>query len=153
MKPFFFLGSLVPLAFVVSLAACSSSNDGTGNATDASTSDTGAAEGGSHDSGNVPSDGSTNDVTAPLDASSDDASTIDGGPIDSSPGNTDGATAACSTASDCVLYSSACDTCACIPLGKNDPKPTCTGTIVTCFIDPCEGKTATCDNTGHCGGN
>ena len=153
MKPFFFLGSVVTLASLVSLAACSSSNDGTNNTTDASTSDTGAAETGAHDSGgNVPSDGSTNDVTAPLDGSDGDGGAIDSGTSDAGQGNSDGATAACTSPSDCVLYSSACDTCACIPLGKSEPKPTCTGTIVTCFIDPCEGKTATCDN-GHCGGN
>ena len=55
--------------------------------------------------------------------------------------------AGCSGASDCKLYSSYCSTaaCQCIPLGKNEPNPTCGGGTVTCLVDPCLGKTAVCN--------
>src|SRR4051794_6796884 len=43
----------------------------------------------------------------------------------------------CKTAGDCRLYSSSCGGCHCIPLGKNDPDPVCSGGMVSCFLDPC----------------
>jgi hypothetical protein len=60
--------------------------------------------------------------------------------------------AGCSGAGDCKLYSSYCSTaaCKCIPLGKNDPNPTCGGGTVTCLVDPCLGKTAVCNGSGKC---
>ena len=152
MKPFLFVVSLACVAPSLALvAACSSSNDGSNGTggTDASTSETSTGDSGSTPhadaGGGTPSDGATGDVSV-ADGSSGDGNSSDTGPIE-----TDGATPSCNAPSDCRLYSSSCETCTCVSRGKNDPDPTCTGSTVSCFIDPCEGKMATCDN-GHCGG-
>ncbi len=57
----------------------------------------------------------------------------------------------CQTANDCKLFSSYCQQwpCACLPLEKNQPNPKCMG-MVTCLLDPCLNKVATCD-AGMCG--
>ena len=52
----------------------------------------------------------------------------------------------CVLASDCRKYSSYCSTdpCVCIPLTTSAPAPKCSGSMVTCFIDPCASKTVDC---------
>ncbi len=65
-------------------------------------------------------------------------------------GRCGGTNAACTTASDCRLYSDYCGACSCDVLGATDPNPTCYGEPVQCFRDPCQGHGAVCDATGHC---
>lgn len=50
----------------------------------------------------------------------------------------------CTTDADCRTFSNYCDGCSCNALGVTDPNPVCKGTTVSCFADPCMGKTATC---------
>lgn len=60
--------------------------------------------------------------------------------------------AACSSDADCRLVSDYCEGCACRALatGEADPTlPTCKGTIVQCFVDPCRGQRAVC-TAGAC---
>ena len=60
--------------------------------------------------------------------------------------------AACHTVG-CRTFASYCSTnaCTCIAVIKDNPDPTCTGTMVSCTTDPCAGKTATCNHgTGKC---
>lgn len=49
----------------------------------------------------------------------------------------------------CRAFSSSCSTsaCTCIPLLADEPDPRCDATMVSCLIDPCEGKTAVCNKT------
>jgi eight-cysteine-cluster-containing protein len=55
----------------------------------------------------------------------------------------------CDIDDDCVLYSNYCDGCTCEALLKNEREPVCTGTLVTCFVDPCLNHIAACVN-GAC---
>lgn len=105
-------------------------------------------------------DSSLTDSPSPKDQSVADSkvdSAVDGGidapvdaPVDSGDdaivdsGNT--SDAGCAGPSDCKLFASYCSTapCECLPLGKNESNPVCTGQTVKCLIDPCAGKTAIC---------
>lgn len=51
---------------------------------------------------------------------------------------------ACTQPSDCRTYSSYCDGCHCLALGASDPDPPCNGTPVSCLVDPCLDREATC---------
>ena len=55
----------------------------------------------------------------------------------------------CSVAADCRLYSNNCDTCACEALRTDEVDPVCNGNPVSCFVDPCNGKSSDCQG-GHC---
>lgn len=59
--------------------------------------------------------------------------------------------AACASDGDCTTHSSYCaDTpCACQVLAKGEAAPKCSGTPVSCFVDPCMRKAAACQN-GAC---
>jgi hypothetical protein len=57
--------------------------------------------------------------------------------------------ARCAKDADCRLFSDYCDGCACRALAAGQGDPVCKGTIVTCLVDPCEGKQAAC-NAGTC---
>lgn len=61
------------------------------------------------------------------------------------------APASCQTVADCRLYSSYCSTapCQCLALGRNDPDPPCTGTQMTCIVDPCANARLACGG-GRC---
>jgi hypothetical protein len=65
----------------------------------------------------------------------------------------DGATlpaqARCITDADCRLVSDYCDGCACRALATGEADPTCGGTIVQCFVDPCQRRRAVCQS-GAC---
>jgi hypothetical protein len=77
------------------------------------------------------------DFTAPMTASVDMATS---------------GSATCHSAG-CRTFASYCSTnaCTCIALIKDNPDPVCAGTMVTCAVDPCAGKTATCNHgTGQC---
>jgi hypothetical protein len=53
----------------------------------------------------------------------------------------------------CRKFSSYCSTdpCKCIALVADNPDPTCTGTMVTCTVDPCDGEVAACNQgNGKC---
>jgi len=52
--------------------------------------------------------------------------------------------ASCASPGDCRLYSDDCGGCTCVPLHAGAPDPACNGTKVSCFVDPCEGKSAAC---------
>src|SRR5262245_43618353 len=55
----------------------------------------------------------------------------------------------CMKDADCRLYSSTCEGCDCLGLAINDPDPVCNGMMVSCFVDPCDGKVARCSG-GAC---
>jgi hypothetical protein len=57
--------------------------------------------------------------------------------------------ASCSVPADCRLYSNDCDGCSCQALRSDEVDPVCNGTPVSCFVDPCAGKSADCQNA-HC---
>jgi hypothetical protein len=50
------------------------------------------------------------------------------------------------TNADCRLFPSYCATapCVCLAVSRHDPLPRCTGGMVTCLVDPCRGRTASC---------
>jgi hypothetical protein len=55
----------------------------------------------------------------------------------------------CSVPADCRLYSNNCDGCSCEALRTDEIDPVCNGTPVSCFVDPCSGKSADCQ-AAHC---
>ena len=55
----------------------------------------------------------------------------------------------CTKDADCRLYSNNCEGCACDALAAGAPDPVCNGMMVSCFLDPCDGKTAHC-SSGTC---
>ena len=55
----------------------------------------------------------------------------------------------CTTAADCRAYGLHCDGCTCVALPVGSVDPVCNGTQVSCFVDPCTGKTAVC-TSGSC---
>jgi len=59
--------------------------------------------------------------------------------------------AQCATDADCRTFSSYCQEspCACQAIGKGDADPKCSGTPVSCFVNPCARKTAACQS-GKC---
>lgn len=59
--------------------------------------------------------------------------------------------AGCTTDADCRTFSNYCDGCACAALSSGESDPTCSGTTVACFADPCMNMDAVCDTaTGAC---
>ncbi len=57
----------------------------------------------------------------------------------------------CQSDADCYLFSDYCTGCDCRALRTTDLVPTCDGPGVRCLVDPCMGKSATCDlKTGTC---
>jgi hypothetical protein len=77
----------------------------------------------------------------PADASAD-------APEDAPVGDASGG--ACTTPSDCRVFSDYCGSCTCIALGTNDPNPACDAGTVSCLVDPCLNHTSVCDATHHC---
>ena len=63
---------------------------------------------------------------------------------------TDAGASSCSVASGCRAYSSYCGACRCLALPANAPTPACDAGIVSCFVDPCGGRSATCTPAGIC---
>jgi hypothetical protein len=59
------------------------------------------------------------------------------------------AAAACATDADCRVVSDYCEGCACRALASSEADPTCKGTLVQCFVDPCQGQRAVC-KSGAC---
>jgi hypothetical protein len=55
----------------------------------------------------------------------------------------------CTKDADCRLYSSYCDACECLGLAAGAPDPVCSGMMISCFVDPCSGKSARCSG-GAC---
>jgi len=55
----------------------------------------------------------------------------------------------CKTDADCRLFDNYCDGCACNALSTSSPDPFCSGTTVSCFVQPCMGKAAVC-KAGKC---
>ena len=55
----------------------------------------------------------------------------------------------CGAPADCRLYSNNCDQCSCEALRTDEVDPVCSGNPVSCFVDPCGGKSADCQG-GHC---
>jgi hypothetical protein len=55
----------------------------------------------------------------------------------------------CTVDADCRLFSNYCDGCECLALASTEPNPVCKGTIVACFVDPCRGDVARCEQ-GQC---
>lgn len=56
---------------------------------------------------------------------------------------------ACASDADCRLVSDYCEGCACRALATGEAEPTCKGTLVQCFVDPCRGQRAVC-TAGAC---
>lgn len=59
------------------------------------------------------------------------------------------ATPACASDADCRLVSDYCEGCTCRVLAAGQADPTCKGTLVQCFVDPCRGQRAACQ-AGAC---
>lgn len=88
------------------------------------------------------------------DGPSDSRSSSDSGISDSpfTDGAVDAATDAppCTVSADCRTFSDYCGGCACDVLAVGAPDPTCDAGTVSCLVDPCQGKMATCDATHQC---
>lgn len=54
----------------------------------------------------------------------------------------------CNTDGDCKLVDDYCGGCNCLPLASWAAPPSCT-TPVSCFVEPCRGKTVACESN-HC---
>jgi hypothetical protein len=121
-----------------SIADTGSSPIDTGTEADGTTTDTGTATdtGTSTDTGSATDSGSSTDTGSPADSGVDSSPTSDATPTDE-----------CASEADCRIFDSYCtlpSPCMCIPLKKTAPNPTCSGTMISCFIAPCSGKKATC---------
>lgn len=55
----------------------------------------------------------------------------------------------CKVDPDCRAFSDYCGGCSCRALSVREKDPVCTGGIVYCFMNPCQGKEAYCD-AGSC---
>jgi hypothetical protein len=55
----------------------------------------------------------------------------------------------CETDADCRLVASYCGGCNCLALGSGQSAPKCAGDEVACFVSPCLGQEAFCDD-GRC---
>lgn len=55
----------------------------------------------------------------------------------------------CETDTDCRLVDDYCGGCNCLALGEGQTAPKCNGDEVACFVAPCLGKEAFCDD-GKC---
>ena len=132
------------------LVACGS--DTSTSPADASDSDAGSnasVDGAADAPSSTPSEGGApRDAAQPADAASPSDAQA---PADSAPPPNGDASVGppCASPGDCRLYSDNCGACSCVPLGTNDVDPVCNGNIVSCFVDPCQGKTAACIG-GHC---
>jgi len=95
--------------------------------------------------------GATGTIPADAGAPSGDAESKgdSASPLDAAPTADAGSGSSCGSAGDCRLYSDDCGGCTCVPLHADAPDPACHGTKVSCFVDPCEGKSAACTN-GAC---
>jgi hypothetical protein len=58
-------------------------------------------------------------------------------------------TCPCERDDDCRAHSNYCHGCKCQAMGVDTPAPECT-TPVQCLLDPCDSKTAICNDNGHC---
>jgi hypothetical protein len=56
----------------------------------------------------------------------------------------------CQAASDCRTLSSYCGACSCLALPAGAADPVCDAGTVSCLLDPCSGRSATCGASGHC---
>ena len=132
------------LFFTFSALALACGDDSTGDAgPDATTSDAATdaaadapAEAAASDA--APDGASDASADAPGDAPGVDASTVDASSCDAG----------------CKLFSYECSggqfpACTCLALPGDQPDPTCDAGTVSCFVDPCQGKTAAC-NAGQC---
>ncbi len=79
-----------------------------------------------------------------LDATGGDATGSDGGAPDSGKYSDVGA----NCEAGCRLFSNRCNGCACLALSRSESNPSCDGGLVTCIVDPCDGKTAICTTDG-----
>lgn len=129
------------LPWLLVLGCGSTPADGDEGGTDATTLDA------PNDSG---ADGATKD-TGTADTASDSSSNDDSASDAGTDAPPDAPSLGCQTANDCKLFASYCQQwpCACLPLEKNQPNPKCMG-MVSCLLDPCLNKFATCD-AGMCG--
>ncbi len=164
-----FLGCAAVFVFA---SACGSDDDSSGSGGAASGGSAGSATGGSGGGSGGGTGGSSGSATGGSAGSATGGSagtatdggagtasggTAGGGP-DASTGGAGGAKpdagpgSECKKPDDCRLFSSMCSTapCKCLPLTKQEKDPKCNGVPVTCVVDPCAGKTATCEN-GFCG--
>ena len=55
----------------------------------------------------------------------------------------------CKTDADCTLVADYCGGCNCLALGPGESAPKCQGDEVACFVWPCQGLAASCDE-GQC---
>jgi hypothetical protein len=55
----------------------------------------------------------------------------------------------CKTDADCSLVADYCGGCNCLALGSGESAPKCDGDEVACFVWPCQGLAAFCDE-GQC---
>jgi hypothetical protein len=109
----------------------------------------GAQSTGSADDGGASLDGAV-DAASPDAPGSEASSASDAGAPDAPLDSSASSSASCSSASECRTFSDYCGGCACDALGKNDPDPTCDADTVSCFVDPCRDRSATCDPSHHC---
>ena len=119
--------SLLALAGACSLVLASAACSGETISTDA-----GADTGTGKDSGGG-SDAAPTDA-APTDAALDAGSTADA----------DGGSRSCTGAQDCELRSSYCGGCTCVPQSKGTLTPPCDAGMVSCIVNPCQGKKVGC---------
>jgi len=103
--------------------------------------------------GVTPADGAVADTSVTTDTSSsppsDTAIKPDTAVADTARSDTStkpDALGVCTSSGECRKFSSYCESaaCVCLPLAPGAPEPKCEGSMVTCFVDPCEGKTAEC---------
>jgi hypothetical protein len=52
----------------------------------------------------------------------------------------------CSNDGDCELADDYCGSCRCLSLSHGTQPPSCSGARVQCFVAPCRGKRAACQN-------
>lgn len=59
----------------------------------------------------------------------------------------------CTSTEECRLYSDYCNGCNCIALAAGEQPPVCHGAVVQCFVDPCRGAVALCEEGSCVAGN
>jgi hypothetical protein len=151
-------------------AATDAPRNDAGGAADGSRGDDGAASDDAASGADSAADGAIesgaeaapepSDAASSADGTTDGDAAADAAPDAPAPGDAAPETgaAACNGPSDCRLYSSYCHgtvlkECTCVPLGAGDPDPACDGPIVSCFVDPCSGKSASCGADHRCAAN
>jgi hypothetical protein len=65
------------------------------------------------------------------------------------PSGNEGGAVGCSSDSDCRAVDVYCGGCQCMALAASAPAPTCPGSEVQCFAQPCRGQRAVC-KAGAC---